>query len=152
MERAKIETGAGLFSLLLSILGLIEAWSYSGEGGMMPRAVMVLMVVLSAIWCVQSVTRLGHHRDQKITATPQQLRGAGLLAIAGLALLFGMHYLGFFTTAVIVLPTVAYGLGYREPRGLVIATALFMFLLVIVFRFLLAVPLPQELLFSFIGA
>lgn len=151
MERAKIETGAALVSLIFSALGLIEAWSYSGEGGMMPRAVMLVMITLSAIWSVQSVARLGRHPGEVISATPQQLRGAGLLAIAGLFLLIGMHYLGFFTTTVIVLPAVAYGIGYRDAKGVAIATGLFMLLLIVVFRVFLAVPLPAELLSSFMG-
>lgn len=151
MERAKVETGAALASLFLSALGLIEAWGYSGEGGMMPRAVMLLMVALSAIWSAQSIARLGRYSDQIINATPQQLRGAGLLAVAGLALVIGMQYVGFFTTAIVVLPAVAYGLGYREPKGLLLATGLFMLLLIVVFRIFLAVPLPAELLFSFMG-
>lgn len=151
MERAKVETGAALVSLLFSVLGLIEAWGYSGEGGMMPRAVMLFMVALSAIWSVQSTARLGRQSDQIISATPQQLRRAGMLAVAGLFLLIGMQYLGFFTTAVFVLPALAYGLGYRELKGLAIATGLFMLLLIVVFRIFLAVPLPAELLSSFIG-
>lgn len=93
MERAKIETGAALVSLLFSVLGLIEAWGYSGEGGMMPRAVMLSMVALSVIWSAQSAVRLGRQSDQVISATPQQLRGAGMLAAAGLFLLIGMQYL-----------------------------------------------------------
>lgn len=151
MERAKVETGAALVSLMFSVLGLIEAWGYSGEGGMMPRAVMFVMVALSGIWCLQSVRRIGQSSGQLITATPQQLRGAALLAIAGFALLFGMQYLGFFTTAVVILPAVAFGLGYRNPMGLAITTVLFMLLLIVVFRFFLAVPLPAERLLSFIG-
>ncbi|MEZ5725432.1 MAG: tripartite tricarboxylate transporter TctB family protein [Paracoccaceae bacterium] len=151
MERAKIETGAALVSLLFSVLGLIEAWGYSGEGGMMPRAVMLSMVALSVIWSAQSAVRLGRQSDQVISATPQQLRGAGMLAAAGLFLLIGMQYLGFFTTAVFVLPALAYGLGYRELKGLAIATGLFMLLLILVFRIFLAVPLPKELLFSLTG-
>lgn len=151
MERAKVETGVALVSLLFSALGLIEAWGYSGEGGMMPRAIMLLMVALSAIWCIQSAARLGRHSGEIISATSQQPRGAALLAIAGLLLLFGMQYMGFFTTAVFVLPAVAYGLGYSDPKGLAIATGLFMLLLIVVFRIFLAVPLPAELLFSFMG-
>lgn len=151
MERAKVETGAALISLAFSILGFWEAWGYAGEGGMMPRAVMGAMVVLSAIWCVQSIRGLGRSPATIITATSQQLRGAGLLIVAGFFLLIGMQYLGFFTTAVVVLPAVAYGLGYREPKGLLMATGLFMLLLIVVFRVFLAVPLPAELLFSFMG-
>lgn len=151
MERAKVETGAALVSLLFSALGLIEAWRYAGEGGMMPRAVMLLMVTLSVIWSIQSFVRLGRHSQDVMVATPRQLRGAGFLAVAGLVLLIGMQYIGFFTTAVIVLPAVAYGLGYRQPKGLAIATCLFMLLLIVVFRVFLAVPLPSELLLSWFG-
>lgn len=117
----------------------------------MPRAVMLSMVALSVIWSAQSAVRLGRQSDQVISATPQQLRGAGMLAAAGLFLLIGMQYLGFFTTAVFVLPALAYGLGYRELKGLAIATGLFMLLLILVFRIFLAVPLPKELLFSLTG-
>lgn len=151
MERAKVETGAALVSLLFSALGLFEAWGYSGEGGMMPRAIMALMVALSAIWCLQSLASLGRHPDRVISITPQQFRGAVLLTVAGLGLVFGMQYLGFYSTAIVILPAVAYGLGYREPKGLVIATVLFIALLIVVFRIFLAVPLPAERLLSTFG-
>jgi hypothetical protein len=43
------------------------------------------------------------------------------------------------------------GLGYRRPIGLVISTVLFVALLVAVFRLLLGVPLPPELLLTLFG-
>ena len=151
MRKAKIETGASLLVCAISIFGFWEAWGYSGEGGLMPRAVMALMIVLSIIWVLQSVRALQLGAGDMIAPTPAQWRSAAMLVAAGLALLFGMRLIGFYTSAAIIVPVLGYGLGYRNLRGLALGTLLFLLLLVAVFRLLLAVPLPPEAILTMMG-
>lgn len=151
MRKAKIETGASLIVCAISILGFWEAWGYAGEGGLMPRGIMALMILLSAIWLIQSARALLHGAGDMIVPSPKQLRSAGMLVAAGLGLLFGMKLIGFYTSAVIIVPMLGYGLGYRNLRGLAMGTLLFLLLLVAVFRLLLAVPLPPESILTMIG-
>nr|WP_236042234.1 tripartite tricarboxylate transporter TctB family protein [Nitratireductor aquimarinus] len=146
VRRAVFESGFALAAVVLSLLGLLEAWRYSGEGGLMPRGVMTLMLVLSGLWLAQSVSALRQADAPMLAPTSAQLRGALLLIVAGAALLFGMRFVGFYTSAAIIVPTLAWGLGYRNLKGLIIGTVLFVCVLIAVFRFLLVVPLPPEII------
>ena len=82
---------------------------------------------------------------------PEQRRAGLIVAAGGLFLLIGMSVLGFFTTAAIAVPAMAWGLGYRRPLGLLLGTACFIVLLLLVFRALLALPLPPEAIFTLFG-
>lgn len=148
MRRAVLETGFSLAACALSMLGLMEAWRYNGEGGIMPRGVLILTLFLSALWVIQSLLALRRENPKTISASPAQLRGALMLVVAGIALLFGMQKIGFFTTAAVLVPALAWGLGYREPKGLAIGTVLFLALLIAVFQQLLKVPLPPEIILT----
>ncbi|WP_198144832.1 tripartite tricarboxylate transporter TctB family protein [Pseudorhodobacter aquimaris] len=151
MRKATIETGASLLVCAISILGFWEASQYAGEGGLMPRGVTALMILLSAIWAVQSVRAMRGGSVAVIAPSPNQLRLSVMLILAGLGLLFGMAFVGFYTSAAVIVPLLGYGLGYRNFRGLAIGTFLFLLLLVSVFRLLLAVPLPPEAVLKMIG-
>lgn len=151
MRKAKIETGASLLVCAISIFGFWEAWGYAGEGGLMPRGIMALIILLSVIWVIQSARALQRGAGGMIAPSPKQLRFAGMLVAAGLGLLFGMRLIGFYTSAAIIVPLLGYGLGYRNLRGLAVGTLLFLLLLVAVFRLLLAVPLPPEAILTMIG-
>lgn len=117
----------------------------------MPRGIMALMILLSAIWVIQSARALQQGTGGMIAPTSGQLRSAAMLVTAGLGLLFGMKLIGFYTSAAIIVPLLGYGLGYRNLRGLAMGTLLFLLLLAAVFRLLLAVPLPPEAILTMIG-
>ena len=151
MSKTLVEAVGAAGVLALSCFGVLEAWKYEGEGGLMPRSVMVLAIVLSGMWLVESIAVMRRGTSAQVDVAPIPLRSVLMLLGAGLALVLGMQFLGFFTSAAIVVPTLAFGLGYRRPMGLILGTVLFVVLLVSVFRLLLGVPLPPELLLTFIG-
>ncbi|MEQ3625393.1 MAG: tripartite tricarboxylate transporter TctB family protein [Celeribacter sp.] len=185
MKKAAIECGVAVGIVVLSGVGLVEAWGYRGGSGLMPRAVMAGTMGLAAIWAIQSVRVLRAPRavvaqDETLSAPqvagsasdlaaslaaepegdpaakpiyipPEQRRAGLVVAAGGLFLLIGMSILGFFTTAAIAVPAMAWGLGYRRPLGLLLGTACFIVLLLLVFRALLALPLPPEAIFTLFG-
>lgn len=151
MKKAAVETGVSLLVTLLSIFGFLEALSYAGEGGLMPRVVMALAILLSGIWALQSARTVLAGSGEVIAPNAQQLWSAAMLIVAGIALLLGIRHVGFYTSAAVIVPLLGYGLGYRNLRGLAIGTVLFLILLIAVFRLLLAVPLPPEAILTLIG-
>jgi putative tricarboxylic transport membrane protein len=151
VNKFSVEIIAALGVLALSGMGLLEAWSYSGEGGLMPRGVMIAGMVLSGTWLVESIASLRYGRQSPAGGAPIPKGAAVMLLGAGLALLLGIQFVGFFTSAAVVVPVLAMGLGYRRPLGLLIGTVLFVVLLIAVFRLLLGVPLPPEILLSLLG-
>lgn len=152
MNRFLVETIGASGVLALSGLGLLEAWKYSGEGGLVPRVVMILAIMLSGAWLVEAIASMRRGRQAPASGAPIPIRSVVMLLGAGLALLLGMQFVGFFTSTVIIVPALAFGLGYRQPLGLLIGTALFVVLLIVVFRLLLGVPLPPEALLKLFGA
>jgi ABC-type uncharacterized transport system permease subunit len=68
------------------------------------------------------------------------------VAFAGLALmLLGVSTLGFFTTYVVVIPLMAWSLGYRNVRGIALGTGIFCVALYVIFKVILNRPLPLEI-------
>ena len=151
VSRFLVEAICAFGVLAASGLGLFEAWSYSGESGLMPRGVMIAGIVLSTKWLFDSIASFRGGCELPVGVAPIAIRSAAMLLIAGLALLLGMQFIGFFTSAAIVVPGLAMGLGYRRPMGLFISTVLFVALLVAVFRLLLGVPLPPEVFLTLMG-
>lgn len=151
MKKATIEVGVAILLCALCTAGLIEAWGYRAGAGLMPRAVMIFALGLSVIWVLQSLRATLAPGVELAHFPPEQLR-AGLVVLSGTVfLLLGMAYLGFFTSAILAVPAIGWGLGYRNIRGLALGTAFFVILLLLVFKALLALPLPPEALFQLIG-
>jgi len=152
MSRVWFETVGAAGVLVLSCLGLLEAWTYEGESGLMPRTAMIAVIALSGLWLVESIAEMRRGSPAPASRAPVPLRSALMLAGGCLALVFGMLFIGLFTSAAIFVPALACGLGYRRPLGVILGTVLFVALLIAVFRVLLGVPLPPELLLTFFGA
>jgi len=150
MRRAIVESGASTLFLIVSGLAFSEALTYRGESGLMPKAVTLALAALSALWLLQSLRALRRADGPVLEVSGLQLRDAAILLIAGLALFFGMTTIGIFTTSAVVVPVLAYTFGYRNWVGLVFGTVLFLVLLIGVFRLLLSVALPPELLITFL--
>lgn len=151
LKKIQIEAVFAAAAVIFCAIGMREAWRYNGETGLLPRAVLVISLVLTSLWLLKVL--VGCARD---SGSPIEVSAAGtkrvlVLIVAGAALMIGFSSLGFYTTTAVVVPLTAYGLGYRNIKGLLIGTGLFVVLLVAVFRLLLKVPLPPELLLSGFG-
>lgn len=148
MRKPVIELIAGIVVAALSIAGLAEAWGYSGETGLMPRAVLVAAVFLSLVWCLQSLRAMGAN-GEKIEVETGALVRFGLLMAGGAVYVLGIASIGFFTSTVIIVPAIAAGLGYRNWTVIALSTLGFVAVLYAVFRLLLQIPLPDEIIFTF---
>ena len=91
-------------------------------------------------------------RAERLEATGVDLSRFVLILAVGAAYVAGFVWLGFFTSTVIMVPAVAWMLGYREPKVILLTTLSITLVLYAVFRLLLGVPLPEEALWSLFGA
>lgn len=148
MKQIHVEALIAVVSVLLCALGFQHALGYQGETGLLPRAVLLIALVLTSIWLVKTLWRCRSDTSEPLAPTPLVFRRVAVLICAAAVFLLGFEFVGFYTTSAVVVPVTAWGLGYRHKTGLLIGTVLFVLLLLGVFNWLLKVPLPAELLFS----
>lgn len=148
LRKTYVEALIAAVSVLFCVLAFRQALSYQGETGLLPRAVLLIALVLTSIWLVKTLWRCRSDTSDPVVPTPLLLMRVTVLICAAAVFLFGFEFVGFYTTSAIVVPATAWGLGYRHKTGLLIGTVLFVLLLIGVFNWLLKVPLPAELLFS----
>ncbi|MCJ8139868.1 tripartite tricarboxylate transporter TctB family protein [Falsirhodobacter halotolerans] len=151
MRTTHLETGAAALTLICSIAGMTAAWSYSGTSGLMPRAVLGICIALSLVWLGQSLSKMRTTQGAAIHFHgPTVMRFC--VTVGGTALVIvGTAMIGFFTTAIVLLPLMAVAIGYRDPVRLAIGTLAFIGLLYSVFHLLLKIPLPPEAILSRLG-
>jgi len=118
----------------------------------MPAAASGIGFAMCCFWALQSVRILAAGRAERLEATGVDLSRFVLILAVGAAYVAGFVWLGFFTSTVIMVPAVAWMLGYREPKVILLTTLSITLVLYAVFRLLLGVPLPEEALWSLFGA
>jgi putative tricarboxylic transport membrane protein len=145
-----VELAVALVVLALAALGLVDALGFPRASAYLPVAVLGLTCFLSLAWAVQSVLAI-RREPPTLRLDPAETRR--LLTLAALSLLYavGIVEVGFFTSTIIFIPLSGLLLGYRDARGLAIATVAFTALLYAVFGLLLRTPLPPELVLTLIG-
>lgn len=146
MTKAKLELAFSVLFIALGILGFLEALRYRGQSGLMPQAVMVIATLLALVWFVQAALSL-----QRDTGVPIRFTLTSIIRFAAtvggtVLVVIGITRIGFFTSAAVAVPAIAYVLGYRSAWGLAVGTVLFVAVLFAVFHLLLRIPLPPEVL------
>lgn len=143
MRRATLEMIVALGLMCLCIVGTIEAAGFPQESAYLPTAVFAAASLLSLVWAGQSfATRL--RGGGFLIIEPLELRRLALIAAGALVLAVAIPTLGFFTSFALLVPGIAWAIGYRRPRGLAVGTAIFTGVLYVVFVLVLNRPLPVE--------
>lgn len=150
MPRPLIELIIALLVGVLCIVGFFEATEYRGASGYLPKTVLVLGFVLSAIWALQSALWL---RRTEWSVQRSEGRLGKLLVFMGLVLAYVViiPMLGFFTSTLVFVPSVIVLLGYRKRAVVVAAPLVFVAVLYLLFGLVLQVQLPEELLLQLAG-
>lgn len=152
MNRRIIElTAAGVFAALFAFLFLIGI-GYPGRSAYMPAAASGIGFLMCCLWALKAVRMLALGQAEPFDATASDVSRFVLIVVCGAAYLAGFVWLGFFTSTVIMVPAVAWFLDYREPKVIALTTLGFTIVLYVVFRMLLAVPLPKEAILTLLGA
>lgn len=144
-RKATAELVTAVLVMALSLLGLSFVWHYPDGSRIMPVAIMIAASILSAIWALQLVL-MGRLRVQERPAIDRAVLRRLIVIFAGLFLmLLGISTVGFFSTYVVLIPGIAWFLGYRSLKGLALGTVIFCAGLYMVFKVLLNRPLPLEI-------
>ena len=154
MRRATLEMLVALGLAGACVVGAVEAASFPRESAYLPTALLVAGAVLSLIWAVQSLAARMRADEAAVVRVALPAAEARRLAIIGVGvpgLVLAIQVLGFFTAFALVVPALAYALGYRSLRGLAVGVALFIGLLYLAFVVILERPLPPEIWRGLLG-
>ncbi|MCA0851255.1 tripartite tricarboxylate transporter TctB family protein [Salipiger thiooxidans] len=150
MSRRHTElVAASLFGILFAVL-LWNGLSYGNRSAYMPSAASGLGLLMCIAWAIGVfVTTQGEAAAPM--ATQADVRRFLIIVCAGAAFVAGFFWVGFFTTTLIFVPALSYAFGYRNALVIGLTTVGFVVVLYIVFRALLAVPLPPDRLLTMAG-
>lgn len=151
MNRRLVElAAAGVFAALFAFL-FFEGIGYSGRSAYMPTAATGIGLLMCCFWALKSVHMLAAGQAEHFDVKVSDCVRFALISATGSIYVTGFIWLGFFTSTVVMVPAVAWALGYREPKVIALTTLGFTFILYVVFRLLLAIPLPREALSALFG-
>ncbi len=151
MPKGVIELFAALVVTIVAAAGIYEASAYRGASSYMPVAVTGLATALGIVWMAQSAIALARGTSGTLNLPAAVL--VRFLVIVGIAAayVFAMGHFGYFTATVVMVPLLAFAIGYRNLLVIALTTVGFCVVLYGVFRLLLSVPLPQEAILGLIG-
>lgn len=146
MQKSAVELVAALVSAGLSVFGFLEALRYSGQAGLMPQVVTFAAIILSLVWCGQSIVGMRSAEREVITDERPPLSSFAVIVAGIFIYVLAIPVLGFFTSTFLTVPILSFCIGYRNWRVSILATGCFVAIIYLVFRTLLNVPLPDELI------
>ncbi|MBM9595412.1 tripartite tricarboxylate transporter TctB family protein [Roseitranquillus sediminis] len=147
MSRTRVEFVVSLLVAVVFAYLFVESTNFSAQSKRMPMWVTGFAVALCLVWALQSGLALARHGAGEPLAQEEGelARLAGVVAaVVGYVLAIG--YVGFFSATLVMMPLLAWSLGYRRWLTSLLVTAGFAIVLYAVFRLLLSVPLPPEAL------
>lgn len=148
MQKSTVEVAASLTVAAVSGFGLMVAQQYNGQSGLMPVAVTAAALVLSGLWCLQSL-RSWVSNGEALRPDRETVLKVGLMVAGMIVYILAIPHLGFFTATFLTVPLLARGIGYRNLRVSLLSTLGFVAILYAVFRLLLKIPLPPEFVLTF---
>lgn len=155
MSARNLEIFAAASVFLLCGGLLFEATSYSNGSRYLPFATLAVALGLCIAWLTTLLFRKrsmasSTHEDQGPPGAFRLLRLTKLVFITVLYVA-SIQWIGFYTATAFAVPIIAFMIGYRRVWQIGLATLLFLFLVFVVFRLVLAVPLPEELILRALG-
>jgi hypothetical protein len=150
MSARNLEIFAAASVFLLCGGLLFEATSYSNGSRYLPFATLAVALGLCIVW----LTTLLFRKESMASPTNEgqsPLGASRLLRLTKLVFITVLYvasiqWFGFYTATAFAIPLIAIVIGYRRVWQIGLATLLFLFLVFVVFRLVLAVPLPEELI------
>lgn len=151
MRKQPIElTAAALVGALFAAL-FFQGIGYSGQSAYMPGAATALGFAMCCLWALHAARLIIAGDSERYNISRSQLAWFGVFLVVAALYVVGILWIGFFTATIIMVPTFAVVLGYRNWSVLFFTTAGFIAILYVVFRVLLSIPLPEEAIFTMLG-
>lgn len=143
MRQIHNDTVLGAAVTLLSIAGICYAATLGEGPRVFPLMVLIPAVILGPIIMLRGQRKLRDNGENPhfFTSFPRFF----MLLVLLILLILGVQEIGFFTTTVVLIPVIAWTLGYRKPLPLAITTIGFLGFIHILFIEIFSRPLPPEI-------
>lgn len=133
---------AAIVIILAASALLIQAVKMPTMSAMLPVAMLVFLIVLGAIMLVKNVIAVRRGMKQaRLVHRPKRAIGAFFSIVAYTVL---VPLIGFYTSTILMVPTVAWAFGYRNPARLMLGTAIFAASVFLVFNIAMGQQFPAE--------
>lgn len=150
MKKITVELIAvGIFSAFFGYL-FFEALAYHSRSSYMPLAASGCGLLMCLFWGIGQVRQMNVSFDQ-VEAGRKDIQKFALIAVVTTIYVIAFAWVGFFTSTLVMVPVLAAALGYRNWTVMILTAVGFCAVIFVVFRLLLAIPLPKELIFTVIG-
>jgi len=138
--------GADGIAAIVIMLGasalLVEAVKMPTMSAMLPIAMLVFLIALGAITLAKNVIAQRRGEVQaRVVRRPKRVIGA---FIAIFVYSVSVSLIGFYTSTILMVPTVGWAFGYRNPPRLILATAIFAGSIYLIFNIAMGQQFPVE--------
>lgn len=134
---------AGILIFAVGALLFHNTLDFPEESAQFPRMILMLWMALSG-WMVLRSFVVADWRNMEYEVffihTGRFILAVGMMAIY----VFAIDELGYYTTTVIYVPTMAWLLGYRSKTVIIASTAIYLGIVLVVFDILFERELPEE--------
>lgn len=125
---------------------LTSAFEMSSEAGMLPQAMLMLLIFFSALSLLGEIKKSLQEstKDDAVLNSPIRVFSA-LLAI--FVLVIAIQFVGFYPTIIVFVPALSYFFGCRSKKVLAASTVIFVALIYLVFSVAMSKQFPAGWLF-----
>lgn len=139
--RLQAEIGFAVLIVLGCAALLVVAADLPTMSALLPIAMLVCIIVLALMLMASLLTGRVAAPEKLSIERPRRILGAfASIFIYALA----VPFVGFYTSTIVMLPTVAWFFGLRSPRALALATVIFVGGVYLIFTVAMGQRFPQE--------
>jgi hypothetical protein len=132
---------AGVVLIAVCVWLLTKVIDMPEMSALLPMAMLGAIIVLSALMILRNIFKAKATAIKPVfTSLPRFLLVVSSVGLYVLA----VANIGFYTSTLIMLPTVAWLFGYRSPKGIALATVIFVGGIALIFLGLMNQSLPPE--------
>lgn len=143
MTRAVQDRAIGIVIFVLAGATILYTARLSFEAGLFPRLVATVMLIAAAGMVVRSFFAGLRERAPDLVINGRLL---AITLVASVLYVLAVRSLGYLSSSAIFVPALAYLLGLRSHRAILVGTVLFITLMYLVFVRVFQLPLPREML------
>ena len=138
LARPESLTAIGL--LLVAAVFLVPTFEMRPISALLPAAMLIGLIVLSVLLLIVDQARAGRgEAAETVSDAPLRVIGAFGLIVA---YVLGCDFIGFYPSTIAVIPIVAWSFGFRNPLGLLVATAIVVGSTWLIFDFAMSQEFP----------
>lgn len=132
--------------VLVAIFFFVFSANFEGNARLWPKLFSIILILLSTGLIIETTIKAKHHKQKVNTMNLRKNLYVIYIAIIMLIYLLIMRIIGFLVLTPIFVGIVLWILNYRKVKTIILLSTTFTIAILIVFQFMLNIPLPQGVL------